>query len=73
MVKTEDPKVQTIALLKGYGPFSHGEKQKATTNAVMWACLYNGGHKPGEAYKYLPEETKNALKDCKSDDWNHRI
>jgi len=73
MVRTEDPKTQTIALLKGYGPFSFREKQSAIIDAVMWSGLYNGGHRPGEAVKHLPKDIRNTLKECKSRDWNHRV
>lgn len=73
MVKTEDQKAITIAILKGYGLYSSQEKESAIVQAIMWSSLYNGGFKPGEAYKRLPEETKKVLKDCKSDDWFHRV
>ena len=72
MVRT-DPKTQTIALLKGYGPFSFQTKQSAIINAVQWATLYNGGFRPGEAVEHLPKEIRDTLKDCKSGDWDHRI
>jgi hypothetical protein len=61
------------ALLRGHEPFSFRDKEKAVTDAILWANLYNGGFKPGEAYLHLPEEIKQKLRDCKSKDWNHRI
>jgi len=76
MVKTDDPKTQTIALLKGYGPFSKQEKESAIFTAIGNASLLSSNRdkgKPGELVKMLKPETRNVLKDCKSDDWNHRI
>lgn len=76
MVKTDDPKTQTIALLKGYGPFSKREKQTAIVTAISNASLISSSRnkgKPGELIKMLKPETRNVLKDCKSEDWDHRI
>jgi len=73
MIKTDDPKTQTIALLKGYGPFSFREKQSAIITALSNAFTSNTKGKPGEIIKCLKPEIRNALKDCKGEDWGHRI
>jgi len=54
MIKTDDPKTQTIALLKGYGPFSF----------IALRNIFVFNTKP---------KIRNALKDCKSEDWDHQI
>jgi len=73
MIITKNPKTQTIALLRGYGPFSFGEKQCAIITAVHNASFSSCKKEPGEIIKHLPQDVRKVLKDCKSKDWYHRI
>jgi len=77
VIKTDDEKAITIALLKGHGLHSTRSKEKAILSAIMNAALINTGlnHKgvPGEVIKALPKEIRDILSDCKSKDWQHRL
>lgn len=80
MIKSDDEKANTIAMLKGHGLQSTRTKEKTIENIVFQALMdasNNISRKPrgvpGELIKSLSKETRDILSDCKSKDWNHRM
>jgi hypothetical protein len=73
MIKTNDEKEITIALLKGHGLQSTCEKQRAIQTALTRAITSDQRGRVGEIIKDLPKEIRDILKDCKDKDWYHRM
>lgn len=53
--------------------YSNYEKQSAIEKTIQWAFLSSCGMTPGRVVESLSKETRDVLKTCKSEDWNHRV
>jgi hypothetical protein len=73
MLRTDDEKEITIALLKGHGLHSTREKQRAIQTALTRAITSDQRGRVGEVIKSLSKEIRDILKDCNDKDWNHRM